>query len=84
MHFQKSPFHYWNEYKNIARPRKEPTDAMIFGNAFHTYVLEHKEFAKRYAVEPEHHLLKDLKVQLGDRLGKDRFEMQKLDYEDFC
>ena len=83
MHFEKSPFHYWSEYLDPAKPAKEPTDAMIFGNAFHTYVLEHHEFGKRYAVEPQHHLLKDLKAQLGDKLGKDRFEMQKLDYEEF-
>ena len=83
MHFEKSPFHYWSEYLDPAKPAKEPTEAMIFGNAFHTYVLEHHEFGKRYAVEPQHHLLKDLKAQLGDKLGKDRFEMQKLDYEEF-
>lgn len=79
----KTPFHYWNKYLNLDRPPSEPTEAMIFGNAFHTFVLEIDKFADRYVVEPEHRLLKDLKAEYGDGHGKELFEKQKRDYEDF-
>jgi exodeoxyribonuclease VIII len=54
--FKKSPLHYWHEYLN---PDKEPEDkpeiitkqnALEFGNALHSYILEPQEFDKRYMV----------------------------------
>lgn len=53
MEFRRSPSHYWNAYHNPNRPPKEPTEAMIFGNAFHTFILEPHTFNDRYAIYPE-------------------------------
>lgn len=48
-HFARSPRHYlWAKNNKI-----EPTEAMIFGNALHTYILEPDEFVKRYTTLPE-------------------------------
>ena len=41
-----SPAHLWWEREN---PR-DPTDAMRFGTAFHTYMLEREEFASRHPI----------------------------------
>lgn len=35
-----SPKHYWHKYINPERERQEPTDAMKFGTATHTVLLE--------------------------------------------
>ncbi len=53
MMFLESPYKYWANYVNPDRPPKESTPAMIFGSAFHTYVLELHHFWRDYAVEPE-------------------------------
>jgi hypothetical protein len=56
MQFMKSPLHYWHEYLNPEKePREKPqiittANALEFGNAFHSYVLESSEFDKRYMV----------------------------------
>ena len=47
--FARSPRHYLYE-RNYP---KEPTEAMIFGNVFHTLVLEPDKFSKRYALIDE-------------------------------
>ena len=83
MKFDLTPSHYWNEYLNPERPAKEPTEAMIFGNAFHTFILEPHLFGQRYCVEPEHKLLKDLKAEFGESMGKHLFEAQKVNYANF-
>jgi hypothetical protein len=58
--FRRSPLHYWHNY---LRPNieKEPEpeiitkrNALSFGNAFHTYVLEKDQFGKRYMVAEKH------------------------------
>lgn len=49
--FHRSPAHY------KAKELKEPTPAMVFGAAFHTFVLQPELFEKEYAVMP-----KDLKL----------------------
>jgi exodeoxyribonuclease VIII len=51
--FMKSPAHYWNAYHNPKAPEKITTDAMAFGSAFHTIVLEPDKFDKEYAIIPE-------------------------------
>lgn len=69
MTFDESPYRYWAQYLNPDRPKKEPTEAMIFGNAFHTLILEAPEFGKRFAMLPEKKLLKDV--------GRDEYERYK-------
>lgn len=67
--FRKAPAKYWNTYLNPDRPPPKDTPDMIFGRAFHTYVLEPHLFEKQFAITPE---------------GLDRRTKQgKLDYEDF-
>lgn len=39
-------------YKFVQEHPEEPTDSLIIGNAVHTYILEPKEFKKRYAIAP--------------------------------
>ncbi len=56
--FDVSPYHYWALHLNPDRPEKKRTDAMIFGSAFHTYILEPHLFKAEYAVEPEKKMLK--------------------------
>ena len=51
--FMRSPFHYWNTYLNPDRPVKEPTEAVIFGSAFHMMILEPHLFVEQYAIRPE-------------------------------
>ncbi len=54
--FRKSPLHYWHEYLNpekTERVKPEITtgsNALEFGNATHTYLLEPQEFEKRYLI----------------------------------
>lgn len=54
LEFQKSPFHFW--YKLNNKEQKEPVDiirkmnALDFGNALHTFILERETFYDRYVV----------------------------------
>lgn len=48
----RSPLHYWQQYLNPEREKREPTPAMVIGTAIHTAVLEPGEFGKRYHVAP--------------------------------
>lgn len=47
-HFRRSPRHYL-----FAKNNKETTPAMIFGSAFHTYVLENEKFESNYINLPD-------------------------------
>lgn len=47
--FLRSP----NHYLQYVTRQIETTPAMLFGSAFHCYVLERDEFGKRYAVAPK-------------------------------
>lgn len=49
----KSPLHYWADYLDPERVRKEPTAAMKLGTAWHAAVFEPDEFAARYIMVPE-------------------------------
>lgn len=51
--FRKSPLHYWDKYINANQITQDEKNAFIFGNAFHTYILENAEFTKRYFVLPK-------------------------------
>lgn len=68
--FCESPYKYWAEYLNPARPAKKTTDAMEFGSALHAFILEHETFHKYYVIEPKKVLLKDV--------GRDEYEDYKL------
>lgn len=46
-HFKRSPRHYLYNKNN----KQEPTPAMIFGSAFHCYILEPNRFKTEYAVK---------------------------------
>lgn len=48
----RSPLHYWQQYLNPEREKREPTPAMVIGTAIHTAVLEPGEFGNRYHVAP--------------------------------
>ena len=49
LRLKRSPKYYkWTE----AHP-EEPTQALIFGNAVHTFILQPEEFDKRYVIAPE-------------------------------
>lgn len=47
--FKRSPRHYLWFQEN----KPEPTPAMVFGNAFHTYILENDKFKERYCAVPD-------------------------------
>lgn len=63
MKFLQSPHKYWAEYLDPDRQRKAlngTSSALIFGNAFHTFVLEPEKFVEQFAIKPEPVLLKDV------------------------
>lgn len=70
MEFEKSPYHYWAKYRNDTMPKEEPTQAMIFGNAFHTLILEPEKFNDLYAPEPPKVLLKNVGQEKYDEYKK--------------
>ena len=45
-----SPYHYW--CKNIGKTLQEDTECMKIGRAFHSYLLEEKDFDNQFIVEP--------------------------------
>src|SRR3954462_13552126 len=75
MDFIESPKKYWANYINPNRPKKEQTPDMVFGEAFHTLILEPYEFHNRFAVEPQ--LEKLPKVGLLRDLGREEYDLQK-------
>ncbi len=78
--FCESPFKYWANYLNPARPPVVQTDSMIFGSAFHKRILEPASFYDEYIVEPvlfkapKWELLKNIMARDGKR---DAFDKQK-------
>lgn len=48
----KTPAHYWAEYRKAPDVVKKISREKIFGQAFHTFLLEPQEFKKRYAPNP--------------------------------
>lgn len=49
----KTPAHYYAAYLDPNRERREPTPAMVFGAAYHAFLLEPDVFAKEYVIAPE-------------------------------
>ncbi len=72
--FHRSPYYYWAMHLNPNRPSREQTDAMIFGQAFHTFILEYPKFLNSYAVEPEKVFLKDV--------GREKYDEYKAKCEE--
>lgn len=77
--FDESPYKYWAHYLNPQRPPRESTDAMDFGTAFHTLILEPDLFDREYNIEPE--VQKLPKVGLLRDLGRPEYERQKAERE---
>lgn len=73
--FQKSPYHYWYKANHPEKIRNveviAKTNALEFGNALHTYVLEPDEFGKRYAVFQ--------KINRQKKVGKEAYAQFLLD-----
>ena len=59
MEYKRSPLHYYHKYVSPHPKERREVDiitvrnAMDFGNAFHTYVLEHDKYYKEYHVVPK-------------------------------
>lgn len=82
--FKKAPQKYWNEYLNPERPEKKQTDDMIFGSAFHTFVLEPHLFEQQYCIKDvelpvvdEKPLKRDLQALYGKDKGAEMYEEAK-------
>jgi hypothetical protein len=50
--FGQSPAHFWHNFLNPKAQAKAPTPAMLFGAAFHAYVLEPLEYQTKYVEAP--------------------------------
>lgn len=57
--FADCPYKYWALHLNPLRPPKVRTDEMIFGSAFHTFILENDKFEDEYFILPEKVFKKD-------------------------
>ena len=75
MSFLSCPYKYWADYLNPNRPPKKTTDAMTFGSAFHTFVLEPQLFEEQYIIEIEPDPLPD-RVLLKN-VGRPAYEAYK-------
>lgn len=73
--FCESPYKYWAHYLNPDRPPVKQTDAMTFGSAFHTYILEPKKWDDIYIVQAG--LFPLPKCGLLRNIGREEFEKQK-------
>lgn len=49
---ESSPLDYWYHYLSGEKPEEKPTEAMLFGTALHTAVLEPEMFEKQYVIMP--------------------------------
>lgn len=81
----RSPLHFWDAYLNPERQPDQPTEAMRFGTAVHTLILEPGQFKDRYAraFDPAEHPdalrtadeIRDAIKALGAKPGKTKAEM---------
>jgi hypothetical protein len=72
MRLKKSPLHYWHEYLNPVYVKPGPSDAMIFGSALHTLVLEPEKFEHEYHVSE--------KIDRRTTAGKERHAAMLLEH----
>lgn len=61
--FADCPYKYWALHLNPLRPPKTKTPDMIFGSAFHTFILENDKFDDEYFILPEKVFKKDDREQ---------------------
>lgn len=76
MEFKKSPKHYWYKYLSGKYVRPNPTPALIFGSAAHTFMIEYHAFFERYAIK--HEKLPKLK-----NVGKEAYDTAKSNQKNF-
>ena len=74
--FKKCPKKFWNKYLNPNYIPDPSSKALILGNAFHTLVLEPKEFTNRYFVQEEDAIITGKPLLLKD-VGREAFEEDK-------
>jgi len=87
MEFKKTPLHYWHKYLNPAYQSKESSNEMIFGSAFHSYVLEPDTFDKYYFIaskNPYHGNSKEGRAFKEDMkaLSRDKIILDRDDFEE--
>lgn len=70
MSFRKSPLHYHWEYI-LGKREVQASDALLFGNALHTYILEPEKFNDRFYIWK--------KQNRTTREGKESWQMAQLD-----
>lgn len=82
--FMRSPKHFWHKYLNPDYVPKPSTPDLLFGSAFHTYVLEPDKFDLEYVINlpkreklPEVPLLKDAGRRVYDE-AKKIYEAERL------
>lgn len=67
MEFDISPYNYWAKYLAPGAPSREiKTEATMFGNAFHTLILEPHKFTDEFYIAPARVLLKDVGREIYD------------------
>jgi hypothetical protein len=74
--FKRTPAHYYYKYKNPDYMPKKQTPDMIFGSAFHCYILEPEKFDDLYAIKPEKEAKMPEKLKLKD-VGKEAYKLSK-------
>jgi exodeoxyribonuclease VIII len=77
MDFDKSPYTYWAKHLNPDRPKKDATQQMILGSAFHTLILEPNKFDNEYDILPQKVLLKNVGREVYDSFKKREEELLK-------
>ncbi len=77
MEFDRSPYTYWAKHLNPDRPKRDATQQMILGSAFHTMILEPNLFDKQYAVMPPKVLLKNVGRETYDAFKKQEAELSE-------
>lgn len=75
MDFDRSPYQYWANHIYEGRPVREQTPQMLFGEAFHTLIIEPDKFDERFIVKRKAEKLP--KVGLLRDLGRPEYDKQK-------
>lgn len=79
MEFDKSPHRFRALFLDENAPIKPRTPAMIFGEAFHTYLLEPELFEKQFAITPKPVLLKDVGREAYEAYKEELWQLKSTD-----